>query len=199
MPKLIRRRSLEFLGFPDYCVDTGGTVWSRRLRGVDRYIGWHPLTTYPDKKGYLRVQLCCQGVRKFISVHCLVLFAFTGPRPFEKAQARHLDDDNTNNRLSNLCWGTQSENMQDLKRNGRFPSRIGERNAAAILTEDQVREIRRLYVPRHLRTATNVDRKGKRSREEYLRYSKKNLAKMFNVSVPCIDFVISGKHWGHVI
>lgn len=52
------------------------------------------------------------------TVHSLVLEAFTGPCP-EGMEARHLDDNPTNNRLENLVWGTRSENSQDAIRNDR--------------------------------------------------------------------------------
>ena len=34
---------------------------------------------------------------------------------------RHLDGDSMNNRLDNLCWDTQSENMKDVYRHGKRP------------------------------------------------------------------------------
>lgn len=52
------------------------------------------------------------------SVHHLVLEAFVGPCP-PGLMARHMDDDPANNNLSNLCWGSRSENSFDAVRNGR--------------------------------------------------------------------------------
>jgi HNH endonuclease/NUMOD4 motif len=50
-------------------------------------------------------------------VHDLVLRAFIGlPPPF--MECRHLDGNPANNKLENLCWGTRSENMQDVKYHG---------------------------------------------------------------------------------
>ena len=46
----------------------------------------------------------------------MVLEAFVGARP-EGMLARHLDDDPYNNRVSNLMWGTYSENAYDAVRN----------------------------------------------------------------------------------
>lgn len=54
---------------------------------------------------------------KKVYVHDLVLAHFVGERP-ENAYARHLDDDKTNNHVSNLRWGTPSENSYDKVRNG---------------------------------------------------------------------------------
>lgn len=50
-------------------------------------------------------------------VHRLVLEAFIGPCPLGM-ETLHADDDSTNNRLSNLRWGTRSENEHDSVRNG---------------------------------------------------------------------------------
>jgi len=41
----------------------------------------------------------------------LICEAFHGPKPFPKAVAMHADDDETNNRASNLSWGTQKQNL----------------------------------------------------------------------------------------
>lgn len=51
-------------------------------------------------------------------VHVLVLEAFVGPRP-PGMECLHSNDVGTDNRLSNLRWGTHSENLNDLVRNGR--------------------------------------------------------------------------------
>lgn len=51
-------------------------------------------------------------------VHHLVLETFVCPRP-EGMFGLHLDDDPTNNDLSNLRWGTRSDNAHDAVRNGR--------------------------------------------------------------------------------
>lgn len=50
-------------------------------------------------------------------VHHLVLEAFVGPRP-EGKEGLHWDDIPANNSLTNLRWGTRSENKYDSVRNG---------------------------------------------------------------------------------
>lgn len=57
------------------------------------------------------------------------------------SQARHLNDDRHDNRVENLCWGTDAENKADAKRNG--VGSQGERNGRAILTRQMVMEIRK--------------------------------------------------------
>lgn len=53
-------------------------------------------------------------------VHVAVLEAFVGPRP-EGMDACHWDGDRTNANLTNLRWGTRSENIADMIRHGRSP------------------------------------------------------------------------------
>jgi hypothetical protein len=72
-------------------------------------------------------------------IHALVLETFAGSRP-SGAQARHLDGDRFNNRLSNLAWGTPAENSADKARHGTAP--VGERNPQARLTVEAVAELR---------------------------------------------------------
>lgn len=72
------------------------------------------LVLCPNHNGYLRVPLG-HGVNKF--VHCLVLQAFVGPRP-EGMQCLHGNGKPADNRLTNLHWGTPSENSLDIVRHG---------------------------------------------------------------------------------
>ena len=51
-------------------------------------------------------------------VHRLVLLAFVGPCP-EGMEVRHLNGDPTDNRLSNLKYGTRTENIIDVYRQGK--------------------------------------------------------------------------------
>lgn len=64
------------------------------------------------------VSLYADGKSTPRPIHRLVLEAFVGPRP-EGMECCHLDDDPTNNRLSNLRWDTHSANQYDQVRNGK--------------------------------------------------------------------------------
>lgn len=66
----------------------------------------------PSKGKYLRVRLGSGGQCADLSVHRLVLTAYIGVPPSADHVAMHLDDDPWNNNLSNLSWGTGSENVQ---------------------------------------------------------------------------------------
>ena len=81
------------------------------------------LVPWPKPKGYLMVGLRGGDEREAKTVHGLVLAAFDGPRP-DDLETRHLDGDPTNNRLSNLIYGTGTENQIDRVRHGRHENAI---------------------------------------------------------------------------
>lgn len=76
---------------------------------------------HSNASGHPSVTLSRGGKRKTHLVHHLVLEAFVGPRP-EGLQGLHWDDVSTNNHLSNLRWGTRSDNGNDRVRNGKDPN-----------------------------------------------------------------------------
>lgn len=67
-------------------------------------------------KGYHQVALYSDGQRRYHKVHRLVLEAFVGPG--DGMQARHLNGVPCDNRLTNLAWGSQSENIEDQVAHG---------------------------------------------------------------------------------
>lgn len=93
----------------------------------------------PDisNRGYPRIMLKSKG--HHLSVHKLVLEAFRGPCP-EGHEACHANDIKADNRLSNLSWGTPSQNQHDAIRNGK--SQVGELKPNAKLKNSQISEIR---------------------------------------------------------
>jgi hypothetical protein len=68
--------------------------------------------------GYLQVHLYgTEGrkARKCMRVHRLVAEAFLGPPPYPEAVVMHKDDNVTNNKATNLEWGTPKDNSMDMK------------------------------------------------------------------------------------
>ena len=101
-----------------YSVGDLGTVWSHRLG--------RPLSPADDSYGYRQVALYINRRRAMRRVHHLVLEAFVGPRP-PRHVGMHLDHNPANNTLSNLAWGTQSENIRAAVAAGRHRAHNAEK------------------------------------------------------------------------
>lgn len=127
-----------------YTVSTYG-----RVRSYDRIVGaahnstalrkGRILTPVKLSNKYLGVTLADEQVRKQIMIHNLVLLTFRGPKP-KGHHARHLDCNSSNNKLSNLKYGTPTTNALDSIRNGKTARGI--KHGMAKLTESQVVAIR---------------------------------------------------------
>lgn len=102
---------------PGYRVTDEGRVFSTEHNW--RGYGERELSQLPHKDGYLTVRLVIDGKRKRFAVHRLVAAQYLPPRPSDQHEVRHLDGDKTNNRASNLAWGTRKENADDRERHGR--------------------------------------------------------------------------------
>lgn len=63
-----------------------------------------------NNKGYLRVVFRKNYIAKTFSVHRLVAEAFI-PNPENKLQVNHKNADKSDNRVTNLEWNTNAENM----------------------------------------------------------------------------------------
>ena len=86
------------------------------------------------QRQYLKVSLANNGVKKIFAVHRLVALHFIAPVE-GKNFVLHNDDDPLNNHVSNLRWGTQSENMRDITRLN------GWKNRRSKLTQSERMEI----------------------------------------------------------
>lgn len=153
--------------------------------GITRRISERLLKPTLKWDGYLEVKLYDNsgGSRTYL-VHRLVLETFVGPCP-EGQECRHLDRKRTNNSLKNICWGTPKENGEDKKRHGTTNLGVrgrhynqGEKHPTAKLTEEQVREIRRLH--------------------EVERFSNCELGRRFGVHNAVISMIVHRKTWSHV-
>ena len=75
-----------------------------------------------DKDGYPIIKLKTnQNKTKICRIHITKAKAFLyTPNPLGANLIRHLNDVKTDNRLTNLAWGTRSDNMKDCIRNGNY-------------------------------------------------------------------------------
>lgn len=110
-------------GFPGYQVSDTGKVRSfvNNRHGLKNTP--HELKPCVSKDGRESVVLG-RGNRRLISR--LVASAYI-PNPSNFPLVRHLDDNPRNNRVGNLAWGTQTDNMQDCVAHGRL---VGDTRAA---------------------------------------------------------------------
>lgn len=76
----------------------------------------------PGFGGYVDASLWRNNSDRRVRVHTLVLEAFVGPPP-PGMECRHIDGNPSNNCLTNLQWGTSSENKWDRVRHGNHPAK----------------------------------------------------------------------------
>lgn len=114
----------QILNFGGYEVDTNGNVWScfksaGNILGKRKSNEWHKLTPSHETQGRLFVVLYRDGKRYTKLVHRLLATSFI-LNSDKKPQVNHKDGNYLNNKLSNLYWGTQSDNAKDAIRHGTF-------------------------------------------------------------------------------
>lgn len=114
--------------FPGYCVSNTGKVMNNKTAKI--------LSPWRSKNGYMVVRLR-DSKNHNLYVHRLVAEAFC-VKPNGCDVVNHLDNDTTNNAASNLCWGTQRDNVIYAMEQGRvqkFPNAIqviGEKNGVVL-------------------------------------------------------------------
>lgn len=118
-----KKKALTMLGV-DYFVYENGRIWST---ATNKFMA--------TKNGRIKFTGHNRTKTFKTSVARLVLTAFVRP-PKPGELARHLDDDRTNNDVTNLEWGYDSDNARDKASNGNQPR--GEAIVTAKLTPAQV-------------------------------------------------------------
>lgn len=170
--------SVEFRlvpGLPSYRVGSDGSVWSSKSGR------WLKLKSKLNADGYLVVNFNPEaksfGEFKFYSpmlVHRLVLLAFKGLPPKDHVSC-HNNGDKTNNKASNLRWGTDLENARDTaehaKQGGPIPG-------VPIVNAEIVMEIRDL-------------------RANGARYV--DIVEKTGIRMPVVCGIAKGKAWKHVV
>ena len=146
----------------NYMITREGKVWSLRNKIF--------LKEWSASFGYPVVRLGGKS-KKNMEIHRLVLETYVGDRP-TGTQCRHLDGDPKNNNLSNLKWGSISENRKDMWRHSRIN---GTKVGCQKLYPKDVRKIRRLYA------------KGK--------LTQKKLGEMFGVHKQTISDILLKRNW----
>lgn len=152
--------------FPNYLIDTFGTIYSKR---------GNLKSTYPDFNGYEVVQLWKNNKGYMKLVHRLVLETFVGRCP-KGMQCCHNDSNKVNNRLENLRWDTPKNNHADAIKRGTHACLLrGEKSGGAKLTNKQIQIIKNL--------------------NKYTNLFHKQIAKMFGVHQSTITRIINNTTW----
>jgi len=80
-------------------------------RGATRMVEGRVLSPTTSRSGYQLVALYKNKKRKDLLVHRLVAETFLN-NPTNKKEVNHIDGDKKNNKIGNLEWCTQSENLK---------------------------------------------------------------------------------------
>ena len=96
--------------FPKYEINEDGEIYSlyfnKRREVKQRPPKWNPISR---SWGYVTVTINTNKKVYYRYVHRLVFQSFIGPCP-AGMEARHLDGNRLNNKLSNLAWGSPKQN-----------------------------------------------------------------------------------------
>ena len=125
-----------------------------------------------NKKGYPEVRLRKNGTHTRL-VHKLVSSVFL-VKPEGYTQINHINGIKTDNSVVNLEWVTNSENQLHAYKLGLQPSRAGEGNSRATLTDEKVTILKELY------------NSGKTTKE---------VSELIGVSLSIIRQIIYGQSW----
>lgn len=104
-------------GFPGYYISKRGGLWSNRKNGQ-----WKKLKPHLNKmwNRYQYTLMDSRGIRKLCKISRLVAMVYLPKPSSTKLVIRHLDDNPLNNHVDNLRWGTQKQNMEDARKNGKL-------------------------------------------------------------------------------
>lgn len=103
--------------FPGYYVTVDGKVYSRKNNRHGYLKDYHSLKikyTKYDGRPYVTLRNPRLGIRRLAKVHRLVALAYI-PNPENKPCVCHKDNNPLNNHVDNLYWGTQAENMSQMR------------------------------------------------------------------------------------
>jgi hypothetical protein len=93
-------------GFPDYTLDSDGNVYCTRTETL--------LRPGKDRAGYIQVSLRSSIGKRFTKrVHRLLAEHFIPKKEYDGDIVDHIDNNRTNNKLTNLRWTTPTENGQN--------------------------------------------------------------------------------------
>ena len=199
------RRAAErsVIGFiPDLKEVVNGVVYTERWEDIDGYDGIYKISDFgrvksfvsgvnkvcgkllkPNigERGYSYIMLYKDGKKANIQIHRLVAIEFLENKE-KKHQVNHKNGIKSDNRLENLEWCTQSENMKHSLNTGLKIPLNGENCKVSKLTEEQVIEI----------LTKKRDSNNKKN------WGAKELCLKYNLKPSCVSEIASGRNWKHI-
>lgn len=151
----------------NYIVSSYGRVWSDN---VNRFLS----IGTDNRSGRRRVELYVNGVDKTIYIARLIALTFLGPG--DGLDADHIDNDYTNDVLSNIQWLTPQENKSKAHKSGSvtYVSKPGDESNFHVYNEEDIHEVCKLM------------EQG---------WDMKSISKETGVSLAVIQSIKSGKNW----
>lgn len=154
-----------------FYVTDDGKVFNSRLNR------WTPQRFCSKRNGTGYKMVTISGLdKKDFMVHRMVAELYI-PNPENKPWVNHIDGNKENNHFSNLEWVTEKENSKHARQNGLMCDMNGELCKRAILKNEDVLEIRRLY------------KEG---------ISQKEIATKYSVRPNQISRIVNNKRWKHL-
>lgn len=127
-----------------------------------------------NRRGYESVTLCKENIRKPCSVHRLVALNFI-KKVKGKNYVNHKDGNKLNNKVSNLEWVTNKQNIEhSINKIGN--TSIGEKNHNSKLKKREVNFIR--YI-----------------KNKFPKIKSKDISNFYNVTTTCINELLRNKTW----
>lgn len=132
------------------------------------------LTGTITNAGHTRYMLTCGTQRRPSYGHLLVMISFNGERPSGKV-IRHKNGKASDNRLHNLIYGTQMENVEDMIAAG--DNAKGQSHGRSKLKELAIKLIRKFHS---------------------IGMPRKRIAHHFKISKEHVTAIVSRRYWKHI-
>lgn len=151
-------KAFQIKDFPDYYVTDTGDVYSINYNHLGRI---KKLKLKKEKSGYVRIGLRKNSMSHFKNVHRLVAEAFI-PNPENKPVVNHKNGIRDDNRVKNLEWCNQSENILYSYRVLNNGHRFGKDNPKSkiVLQIKDGKVVNKFYGVREAQRITGIERRS---------------------------------------